>query len=99
MSKYLMSELLKIAAEMALCRNMPSKYHDDWDWPKVMQITSWRKVFDASYSAENQCKDWAIRVRKLADSFKVFDCKQLHDSNQDKDDICPHCNKPWNDNF
>jgi hypothetical protein len=34
------SELIKLAAEMAQCRNMPSWHFDDWDWPKGMQPTS-----------------------------------------------------------
>lgn len=60
-------ELLKLAAEMALCQNMPSLNYDDWDWPMGMQITSWRKVFDSAYAAEKQCKGWAVRLRKIAD--------------------------------
>jgi hypothetical protein len=62
------SELIKLAAEMAQCRNMPSWHFDDWDWPKGMQPTSWRKVFDSATAAENQCKGWATRLREIADS-------------------------------
>lgn len=61
-------ELISLAAEMVMAKNMPSQHYDDWDWPQGMQITSWRKVFDAAYSAENQCKDWAVRLREIADS-------------------------------
>ncbi len=43
--------LIKLAAEMALCNQMPSRYYADWDWPKGMQVTSWRKVFDAAQKA------------------------------------------------
>ena len=62
------SELIKMAAEMAMCKNMPSWHFDDWGWPKGMQVTSWRKVFDSATKAEDQCKGWAIRLRKIADT-------------------------------
>ena len=62
------SELIKLASEMAQSQNMPSGYYEDWKWPKGMQITSWRKVADAAFKAEDQCKDWAVRLRKIADS-------------------------------
>mgnify|MGYP006899566538 CR=1 FL=1 len=60
--------LIKLAAEMALCNQMPSRYYADWDWPKGMQVTSWRKVFDAAQKAENQCKNWAVELRRIADN-------------------------------
>lgn len=61
------SELIKLAAQMALCTNMPSDCHEDWDWPKGMQITSWRKVYDASTKSHEQCRSWAVALSKLAD--------------------------------
>ena len=63
-------ELIKLAAEMAMCQNMPSKYYEDWNWPKGMQITSWRKVFDSALKAENQCKDWAVRLKEIVENEK-----------------------------
>lgn len=61
-------KLLQLAAEMALCAGMPSKYYEDWNWPKGMQVTSWRKVFDAAHKAELTCKDWSVELRKIYDS-------------------------------
>ena len=62
------SEAFKLSAEMAMHKNMPSRCIEDWDFPKGMQVTAWRKVFDASQKAEDQCREWSIRLRKIADS-------------------------------
>lgn len=59
------SELTKLSAQMALCNNMPSRYYEDWDWPKGMQVTSWRKVFDSAQKAENQCKEWSLKLSQI----------------------------------
>jgi len=63
-------KLIQLAAEMARRNNMPSMYHEDWGWPKGMQITSWRKVFDSAKNADEQCRQWAIALRKVADELE-----------------------------
>lgn len=65
------SKLIKIAAEMAMCQSMPSPVYSDWSFPKGMQPTAWRKVCGSALSAENQCKQWAIRVKEIADSLNI----------------------------
>ena len=64
------SELNKLAAEMALCKMMPSPYYDDWGWPKGMQVSAWGKVERSALEAEDQCKEWSTRLRKIADSIR-----------------------------
>lgn len=80
-------ELIEIAAELALCEKMPSPHHEDWDWPKGMQITSWRKVCQAAFDAESQCKKWANRLRKVADALQQ----------QDSPDTCSECGATINE--
>lgn len=60
-------KLIKLAAEMVLGSNMPSRYYEDWDWPKGMQITSWREVYSASVKSQEQCRLWGIELRKIVD--------------------------------
>ena len=61
-------DLTRLAAEMATGKNMPLMDYDDWDWPRGMQITSWRKVFEASDKANEQARNWSVRLRKIIDS-------------------------------
>ena len=60
------SKLIHLSAAMAFGTNMPSRYYEDWAWPKGMQITSWRKVYDASARAQEQCRLWAIALSDIA---------------------------------
>ena len=60
------SKLIKLSAEMAFGTNMPSKYYEDWAWPKGMQVTSWRLVHDASARSQEQCRLWAIALSDIA---------------------------------
>jgi len=62
------SELNKLAAEMALCKMMPSPYYDDWGWPKNMPVSAWVKVERSALEAEDRCKEWATRLREMADA-------------------------------
>jgi len=64
------NELIKLSAQMTLCKNMPSKYHQDWTFPKGLQITAWRKVFDAADKAEKQCQRWALQIKALAEELE-----------------------------
>ena len=48
-------KLIILAAEMATCKNMVSSNIDDW--------ISRRTVLEHAEKAENQCKDWAVRLR------------------------------------
>lgn len=60
-------DLLKLAAEMLGRKNMPSRHHDDWGWPKCMQRTSWLKVHKAACDADEQSRAWGVRVGEIAD--------------------------------
>ena len=64
------SELIKLSAQMALRTNMPSDCHEDWDWPKGMQVTSWRKVYDAAAKAHEQCRVWSVALAELVDKIE-----------------------------
>jgi len=59
-------KLIHLSTAMAFATNMPSRYYEDWAWPKGMQITSWRKVYDASARAQEQCRLWAIALSDIA---------------------------------
>jgi hypothetical protein len=83
------NELFKLAAEMVMRQNMPSKCYDDWDWPKGMQITSWRKVFDAADKADEQAKDWAVRLRRIIDVLTEATSQTAVEA--DADFECPRC--------
>ena len=65
------SELIRLAAEMARCQNMPSPITDDWDLPKTTPKTAFHKIEAAGCLAEDQCKAWAVRLRKIADSIQI----------------------------
>ena len=60
-------DLIKLSAQMAMLTNMPSDCYDDWNFPKGMQITSWRKVYDASAKAHRQCIEWSNSIKMIAD--------------------------------
>ena len=62
------SELLKLAAEMVIGRGMPSPYSEDWHLPKTVPKKVMRQIRTAAEQADNQCKDWAVRLRKIVDS-------------------------------
>ena len=61
------AELIKIAAELAMCKNMPSPFFDDWNFPKYMSYKQRCMVVFEAAIAEHQCKEWAIRIREIAD--------------------------------
>lgn len=61
-------ELIKIAAQLAKRQNMPSEFFDDWDFPKSMSLKSWDKIESAACSANDQCRQWAVMIREIADS-------------------------------
>jgi len=85
-------DLMKLAAEMVMRQNMPSRYYDDWNWPKGMQITSWRKVSDAADKADEQARDWAVRLRKIIDTLPKDASQPVNSA--DAEGRCPKCNKP-----
>lgn len=61
------SALIKLAVEMVRGTNMPSEFWDDWKWYSTTPITERRKVLKAAERANNQCRDWAVRLRMIAD--------------------------------
>jgi hypothetical protein len=61
------AELINLAAEMARSTNMPSEFWEDWKWYATTPIAERRKVLKAAEKANDQCRDWAVRLRTIAD--------------------------------
>ena len=61
-------ELFRIAAELATGKSMPSTEREDWNFPKYISSKQKCRIIGASYLANFQCKEWAIRIRKIADT-------------------------------
>ena len=68
--RYLKSELIRLAAEMVRGQGMPSNHYDDWDWPKSMPSTAWGEVRRSANKAQEQCRQWGIAIKELADKIK-----------------------------
>ena len=55
-------KLFKIAAEMVLCKNMPSNYPEDLQ----LRYRDQTECVEAlSRKAEKQCKQWAYEIRVI----------------------------------
>jgi ribosomal protein S27AE len=67
------AELIKLAAEMAMCQCMPSTNIEDWDLPKTTPVAAKRKIEASACLAEDQCKSWAIRLRQIVDGMDEAD--------------------------
>ena len=63
--KVITSKLIKLAAEMAMCCNMPSPCVEDWSFSKNITRKDALAVLKASSEAERQCKKWAVRLRNI----------------------------------
>lgn len=70
-------EFIKVAAELARCEGMPPS--DLRDWPITKSTTSrklTRSIVIRTDNAESQCKEWAVRIRDLADSLIRFEMEE-----------------------
>lgn len=62
------TELINLASEMVRGVNMPSPYSDDWSWYRSTPMAERRVVLARAEKASEQCKVWALAIRKIADS-------------------------------
>lgn len=60
-------ELLKLAAKMACCREMPSPFLEDWHLPQTTPKRVMRQIQNAADKADTQCKGWAVTLRRIID--------------------------------
>jgi len=70
----IISDLVKLSAEMARKNNMPSPFVEDWDFPSTVSRKQRLKVLDAADKATAQCNDWATRLRMITD--KIIQCNK-----------------------
>jgi hypothetical protein len=61
------AELINLAAEMVRGTGMPSPYVEDWRWYASTCQSQQNIVLEAAERANEQCKQWAIRLRSIAD--------------------------------
>ena len=62
------SKLIKLSAQMVMRLSMPSDDYSDWNFPKNTSMKQAMKVLSAAKKAQEQCRLWAIEIRKCADS-------------------------------
>lgn len=60
------AELINLAAEMAQGRGMVSEHWDDHKWYRSTPMAERRNVIEAAMKANEQCRDWAVRLRAIA---------------------------------
>lgn len=65
------SELLKIAAEMVRGEGLPSPYAEDHNWYRTTPVAERIAVERQYEKASNRCKEWAMRLKKVADSLSL----------------------------
>lgn len=63
----LKEKLFKLAAEMAMFKEMPSPYVEDYNFPSGVSRKTIMLIIDPARKAERQFKDWSIRLRKIID--------------------------------
>lgn len=61
------AELINLAAEMAQERNMPSSHYEDHGFYSSTPKAERKRLIAIAEKAGNQSKDWAMRVRAVAD--------------------------------
>ena len=60
-------ELIKLASEMSLGKNMPSPFREDWKFPKSTTISVIKTAQKVGEDANEQCLLWSIRLKKIID--------------------------------
>ena len=60
-------ELIRLAAEMVQCHNMPSSVQEDWAWPKSTPVSVRRNTLADAAKAREQCRQRGIKIRELSD--------------------------------
>ena len=65
--RFLMTELVALAAEMSRCDGMPHIYRDDWiDLPSSLSQKAWKEIRHSSERAHARAKEWSYRLTKLS---------------------------------
>ena len=59
--------LKRLAAEMLRQQGMPPFCIADWGLPKTTPLNARKQIAEASYTAHEQCRDWAKRIVELVD--------------------------------
>jgi hypothetical protein len=62
------AELIKIAAEMARGKNMPSEFVEDWEFTKTTPDSAKRMVIKCAGEAHDQTRIWAIKLINIANA-------------------------------
>jgi len=60
-------QLIKLAAEIVQGTNMPSEFYEDWVFCKTTPQIDRGKAVCSAKRARQQCREWAITLRKIAD--------------------------------
>ena len=60
-------ELIKIAAELALCTHMPSEYYSDHKWYLSTPMAERRRIVAENVKACDYSRELAMRLRAAAD--------------------------------
>lgn len=61
------AELINLAAEMVRGTDMPSEHWDDHKWQRTTGINERRRILKEAERANDRCRDWANRLRAIAD--------------------------------
>jgi hypothetical protein len=61
------SKLIQLAGQMVRCMNMPSSEIEDYNFKKCTAKSDIRSVLKKGEIAQEQCKLWAIELRKIID--------------------------------
>jgi hypothetical protein len=64
------SELMTLAAQMALCQNMPPHCIGDWDMPGLKSQKVRREISRVSQASHDQCRIWSKRIMAIVDGGK-----------------------------
>ena len=60
-------QLIVLAAEISKGAKMPSEFYEDWDFRKTTPHADKMKAIHSAIFARQQCREWAIQIRKIAD--------------------------------
>lgn len=64
------SQLIKLASEMALGKNMPREFLVDWNLPASTSHGTLRKIEASAKDARAQCLEWSKRIMSVVNEDK-----------------------------
>jgi len=72
------SKLIHIAAEMVRGEGLPSPYAEDHNWYRTTPVAQ-RVAVEREYErASNRCKEWAMRIKAVADQLSAASAGAEH---------------------